>query len=92
MAKFFDPNQDMADKLRAIFQSWENNPARLQVNQYGPLNNYFHIKFPECLVKPQGLLRISGRGAEIPGDDHGEDAPRRSIDSYGTLQSHYNSY
>ena len=54
----FDPDDDkIPQKLRNRFISWATDIPRLQYSQYGPVNAYLNCKFPNSLVKPQGLMR-----------------------------------
>lgn len=54
----FDPSDNrIPQKLRNRFIGWSTNPPRLQFSQYGPFNQYLCLKFPDMMVKPQGLIR-----------------------------------
>ncbi|KIL68280.1 hypothetical protein M378DRAFT_196726 [Amanita muscaria Koide BX008] len=54
----FDPDDDnIPQKLRNRFLSWMTEVPRLQYSQYGPINKYLTLKFPDAMVKPQGLMR-----------------------------------
>lgn len=54
----FDPDDDnIPQKLRNRFLSWVAEVPRLQYSQYGPINKYLTLKFPDAMVKPQGLIR-----------------------------------
>ena len=85
----FDPNDDnIPQKLRNRFASWDTKVPRLQYSQYGPINKYLNLKFPDAMVKPQGLMRpiMSEHEVEIEvGDDGLSDVGNVSIDSTGAL-------
>ena len=54
----FDPDDvNIPNKLRNRFLSWGTNIPRLQSSQYGPIDKYLNLKFPNAMVKPQGLMR-----------------------------------
>lgn len=96
----FDPDDDnIPQKLRNRIISWSTEVPRLQYSQYGPINKYLNLKFPDAMVKPQGLIRpiLSEREVQIRvGEDGlvGEDGELDvgnvsgiSIDSTGVLFS-----
>lgn len=54
----FDPDDgNIPQKLRNRFTSWAAEVPRLQYSQYGPIDKYLNLKFPDAMVKPQGLIR-----------------------------------
>ena len=54
----FDPDDDnIPQKLRDRFISWATHVPRLQFSQYGPIDKYLNLKFPDAMVKPQALIR-----------------------------------
>ncbi|KAI0047622.1 hypothetical protein FA95DRAFT_1558948 [Auriscalpium vulgare] len=57
VARRFDSTFAMTPKLRERIDDWFINPPKSQFQMYGPLNAYFHERFPGKLVKPQALLR-----------------------------------
>ncbi len=53
----FDPDDgNIPQKLRNRFISWATDVPRLQSSQYGPIDKYLNLKFPDAMVKPQGLI------------------------------------
>jgi hypothetical protein len=61
---------------------------RLQYSQYGLMDKYLNLKFPDAMVKPQGLMHLimSEREVEIKvGDDGLSDVVNISINSIGAL-------
>jgi hypothetical protein len=88
----FDPNDDkIPQKLRDRFTSWVNELPRLQYSQYGPINKYLNLKFPDAMVKPQGLMRPIMSALEVDmavGEDGLDDVGNISIDSTGALSQH----
>ena len=91
----FDPDDDaIPQKLRNRFISWTTEVPRLQYAQYGPINKYLNLKFPDAMVKPQGLIRPIMTEQEIQinveqegmVDENGElDVGDISIDSTGVF-------
>lgn len=86
----FDPMDDrIPQKLRDRFVCWNTKLPRLQYSQYGPINQYLNLKFPDAMVKPQGLIRpIMQPVQPEPGpeqDDGLDDIGNVSIDSTGAL-------
>jgi hypothetical protein len=85
----FDPNDhNIPQILRNRFTSWVTAVPRLQYSQYGPINKYLNLKFPDAMVKPQGLMRpiMSEREVEIVVGEEGLlDVGNVSIDSTGAL-------
>ena len=93
----FDPDDsNIPQKLHNRFTSWAAEVPRLQYSQYGPIDKYLNLKFPDAMVKPQGLIRpiMSEEEVEIVVgmDGLGEDGLLDvgntsivSIDSTGTL-------
>ena len=68
----FDPDDgNIPQKHRDRLISWATNVPRLQYSQYGPVNKYLSLKFPDTIVKPQGLIHpiMSKAGAGIAGMD-----------------------
>ena len=86
---YFDPNvNNIPQKLRNRFESWGTEVPRLQYLQYGPMDKYLNLKFPDAMVKPQGLMRpiMSEREVEIEVAEDGlGDVGNVSIDSTGAL-------
>jgi hypothetical protein len=85
----FDPNDDkIPQKLRNRFIRWNTDVPRLQYSQYGPINKYLNLKFPDAMVKPQGLMRpiVLEHKLELEFEEDGlGDVGNISIDSTGTL-------
>lgn len=83
----FDPNDHkVPQKLRDRINTWHTNPPRLQYSQYGPINKYLNLKFPDAMVKPQGLIRpILEVQQATGGDGLSDEAGNISVDSTGAL-------
>ena len=84
----FDPGDvKIPDKLRERIVGWDVKAPRLQYSQYGPINKYLNLKFPDAMVKPQGLMRpIRSNDVEIVvdlEDDMGDEVGNLSVDSTG---------
>ena len=65
------------------FASWDTEDS-----QYGLMDKYLNLKFPDAMVKPQGLMHpiMSEHEVEIKvGDDGLGDVGNVSIDSTGAL-------
>jgi hypothetical protein len=97
MVDFDLDDGNIPQKLRNRFTSWATEVPRLQYSQYGPIDKYLNLKFPDAMVKPQGLIRpiMSEEEVEIVvgmdglvGEDGLLDVGNTSIisiDSTGTL-------
>jgi hypothetical protein len=92
----FDPHDSTIPQLlKDRIASWATDIPRLQYYQYGPINKYLNLKFPDQMVKPQGLIRpaMSQDAVEVAvGDDLEQDGlcdvgdtSLISIDSTGTF-------
>lgn len=94
----FDPDDaNIPQKLRNRFTNWATDVPRLQYSQYGPINKYLSLKFPDAMVKPQGLIRpirpdnerevtVEMDGLLGPGEEDSLlDVGNTSVDSTGLL-------
>ncbi|KAF8125521.1 hypothetical protein K438DRAFT_2033861 [Mycena galopus ATCC 62051] len=74
----FDPQAQLPTRLQLRIDNWLSAPPDSQFQAYGPLDGYFHQKFPSTffLIKPQAYL--SAVSNQSPGS-----AGHRRIDSHG---------
>lgn len=82
----FDPHDNKISQiLRERIEHWDTELPRLQHHQYGPFNKYLNDKFPDQMVKPQGLIRPIREGNDAVVDNYGLQDGDISMDSTGTL-------
>ena len=88
----FDPNnENIPQKLWDHFESWATMvpTSRLHYLQYGLIDKYKNLKFPNAIVRPQGLMCQIKSDAEVEmGEDVGN-VGDISINSTGALSYNY---
>lgn len=90
MDRFDSNDTKIPQLLRERIEQWAYTAPRIQYSQYGPMNKYLNKKFPNAMVKPQGLMRPiverdePGPDAGVEGED-GLDMGDVSMDSTGAL-------
>ncbi|KAJ6538625.1 hypothetical protein B0H10DRAFT_2254389, partial [Mycena sp. CBHHK59/15] len=54
----FDPQAQLPARIQLRIDRWLNDPPESQFQAYGPVDGYFHAKFPSTffLIKPQAYL------------------------------------
>ncbi|KZP03020.1 hypothetical protein FIBSPDRAFT_905331 [Athelia psychrophila] len=83
----FDPTDEKIPQiLRDRIVSWDTEVPRLQFSQYGPIDKYLNLKFPNGMVKPQGLMRPIVQHVEPdPGAEQGQGDGLDWLDDVGDV-------